>query len=43
MDEVKGDGFAELQPNETIEGQFAYDNGDQSTLGRADGDCSTAC
>jgi hypothetical protein len=32
MGEVKGDGFAELQLNGIIEGEFAYDNGDQSTL-----------
>ncbi len=31
-DEVRGDGFVELQPDGSLEGEFAYDNGDESTL-----------
>ena len=31
-DEVRGDGFVELQPDGSLEGEFAYDNGDDSTL-----------
>jgi hypothetical protein len=31
-DEVNGDGFVELQPDGSLEGEFAYDNGDESTL-----------
>ena len=31
-DEVNGDGFAELQPDGSLEGEFAYHNGDESTL-----------
>ncbi|EJW09307.1 hypothetical protein A33M_1651 [Rhodovulum sp. PH10] len=31
-DEVRGDGFVELQLDGSLEGEFAYDNGDDSTL-----------
>lgn len=31
-EEVRGDGFVELQLDDSLEGEFAYDNGDDSTL-----------
>ncbi|MFL9825090.1 hypothetical protein [Rhodoplanes sp. SY1] len=31
-DEVRGDGFVELQPDGSLEGEFAYDTGDDSTF-----------
>ncbi|MTW19308.1 hypothetical protein GJ689_24255 [Rhodoplanes serenus] len=31
-DEVRGDGFVELQPDGSFQGEFAYDNGDDSTF-----------
>ena len=32
MDEVTGNGSVELQADGSLEGEFAYDNGDESTL-----------
>lgn len=32
MDEVTGNGSVELQPNGSLDGEFAYDNGDESSL-----------
>jgi hypothetical protein len=31
-DEVRGDGFVELLPDGSLEGELAYDNGDESSL-----------
>jgi hypothetical protein len=32
MDEVTGEGWVELQPDGSLIGEFAYHNGDESTL-----------
>ena len=32
MDEVTGEGWVELQPDGSLIGEFAYDDGDESTL-----------
>jgi len=32
MDEVRGEGWVELQDDRSLIGEFAYDNGDESHL-----------
>jgi hypothetical protein len=32
MDEVRGEGWVELQDDRSLIGEFAYDNGDESDL-----------
>lgn len=44
MDEAFGDGWAELQPDGSIEGEIEFHNGDQSTfIARPWASSSTAC
>jgi hypothetical protein len=43
-DEVRGSGWAELAPNGDLEGEFSYDNGDETTFrGVSWPASSTAC
>jgi len=43
MDEVSGDGSAELNDDGSIEIEFAYHNGDEAVLKAKPGTSSTAC
>jgi hypothetical protein len=43
MDEVSGDGSAELLDDDTIEIEFAYRNGDEAVLKAKRDTSSTAC
>ena len=43
MDEVSGEGNAELLQDGSIEIEFEYDNGDEAVLKATRGDFSTAC
>jgi hypothetical protein len=43
MDEVNGDGFAELQPDGSLKGQICYQNGDDCNFVAKRVTSSTAC
>lgn len=43
MDNVSGDGSAELQPNGVLNGQICYHNGDEYTFTAEKWSSSTAC